>query len=192
MVKGADVSSRIIDKGNRFTGEAACEPYTKVPAWWSGFLFHVLTPRQVSMYLYLSMLTDEYGICNPKIDRIRQDLGLASPTVVFEAIGVLEDLGFFLKRRIAVPNGRSRRNIYQRASCEYTVLRLLETGRVDGEMRTSRQRTAKMNAEVLEGLRELVEPAAFTTYSKAAGPKKKGLLLEALIARLSQAREDAK
>jgi hypothetical protein len=114
---------------------AVCEPIVQIPAWWSGFLFHVLNPRQISMYVYLIMLTDERGICHPTIEEIRKDLGLLSTTMVFESIAVLEEYGFFVRSRQALPESRSRRNVYRRTACEYTILRLLETNKIDSEMR---------------------------------------------------------
>jgi hypothetical protein len=111
-----------------------CPPEAQIPAWWSGFLFHVLNPRQVSMYVYLIMLSDESGVCHPTIEQIRKDLGLLSTTMVFESIAVLEEYGFFVRSRESLPESRSRRNVYRRTACEYTILRLLETNKIDGEL----------------------------------------------------------
>ncbi|MDP9019144.1 MAG: hypothetical protein M3N19_12590 [Candidatus Eremiobacteraeota bacterium] len=186
--KGDDLSDSgyVVDAANRFTGDGECEPYTSIPAWWSGFLFHVLNPRQVSMYLYLSMLSEERGICNPTIDNIRRDLGLASATMVFEAIGVLEDLGFFLKERVSIPHARAKRNVYQRASCEYTILRLLQTQRLDGELQTSLQKGNGTTEEVLAGIRGLVGDDVYAMYVKSEASKKKDVLINALQARLTK------
>lgn len=111
-----------------------CAPLVQIPAWWSGFLFHILNPRQVSMYVYLIMLSDERGVCHPTIEQIRKDLGLLSTTMVFESIAVLEEYGFFVRSRESLPESRSRRNVYRRTACEYTILRLLETNKLDGEL----------------------------------------------------------
>ncbi len=73
-----------------------------VPAWWSAFIFHVLNPRQVCMYVYLVMLSDPKGECSPTIDQIREDLGLYSSSMVFEALAALEDLGFIVARAPSV------------------------------------------------------------------------------------------
>lgn len=111
-----------------------CEPLVQIPAWWSGFLFHILNPRQVSMYVYLIMLSDDRGVCHPTIEQIRKDLGLLSTTMVFESIAVLEEYGFFVRSRESLPESRSRRNVYRRTACEYTILRLLETNKLDGDL----------------------------------------------------------
>ena len=102
-----------------------------MPAWWRAFLFQTLNGRQLSVYLYLVMLMDGGTACSPTVEEIAKDLGLMSTTQVFEAINVLENYGFILRSRTTPANGRTRRNIYQRPSCEYTILRLLEDGRVD-------------------------------------------------------------
>lgn len=119
---------------SRDGGQGECEPLAQIPAWWSGFLFHVLNPRQVSMYVYLIMLSDDRGVCHPTIEQIRKDLGLLSTTMVFESIAVLEEYGFFVRSRESLPESRSRRNVYRRTACEYTILRLLETNKLDGEL----------------------------------------------------------
>lgn len=115
-------------------GGGECEPLAQIPAWWSGFLFHVLNPRQLSMYVYLIMLSDDRGVCHPTIEQIRKDLGLLSTTMVFESIAVLEEYGFFVRSRESLPESRSRRNVYRRTACEYTILRLLETNKLDGDL----------------------------------------------------------
>ncbi len=121
------IPGQLIDSENVFT--ESCRPYVELPSWWSGFLFHVLNPRQLSLYVYLTMLLGADGVCDPTTNQIRKDLGLASLTIVFDAMSALEESGFILRER------RMRRNVYQRPSCEYTVLRLLESGKIDGLLR---------------------------------------------------------
>ncbi len=126
------ISRIIIDPQNAFDDE--CAPFTEIPAWWSGFVFHVLNARQISLYLYLCMLLDGEGICAPTVEQIRQDLGL-SGSIVFGALGALDGSGFILRQRRYLPALRSRRNVYQRPACEFTILRLLEAGKIDGDLR---------------------------------------------------------
>jgi SOS-response transcriptional repressor LexA len=101
----------------------------------SGFLYHVLNPRQVSIYLYLTMLACETNVCHPTTKQIRNDLRLSSLSIVFGAISVLERYGFLLRERRKLAELNSRRNVYQRPSCEFTILRLLELGKIDGYLR---------------------------------------------------------
>lgn len=86
------------------------------------------------MYVYLIMLSDDRGVCHPTIEQIRKDLGLLSTTMVFESIAVLEEYGFFVRSREVLPESRSRRNVYRRTTCEYTILRLLEANKLDGDL----------------------------------------------------------
>jgi predicted transcriptional regulator len=166
-----------------------CEPQASMPAWWSAFLFHVLNPRQICMYVYLAMLSDEKGECSPTIDQIREDLGLYSSSMVFEALSALEDLGFIQRQRQAFAGVRSRRNLYRRPSCELTLLRLLERGRIDGELRSTNPTRAPASPEsqalVFDGLRELFGDA-YATYDRAPQEAKR----ETLMTLLRQAIEE--
>jgi hypothetical protein len=126
------LSVALIDSNNRFSN---CHPYAEVPAWMSGFLYHVLNPRQVSIYLYLTMLACETNVCHPTTKQIRNDLRLSSLSIVFGAISVLERYGFLLRERRKLAELNSRRNVYQRPSCEFTILRLLDLGKIDGYLR---------------------------------------------------------
>lgn len=156
-----------------------CQPLVAIPAWWSGFLFHVLNPRQVSMYVYLIMLADERGVCHPTIDQIRKDLGLLSTTMVFESIAVLEEYGFFMRSRQALPESRSRRNVYRRTACEYTILRLLETNKIDGELHpvgAGDPITDESRQLVQYGLRELLGNR-FARFAEASREEKRDVLL---------------
>jgi hypothetical protein len=140
--------------------EHVCAPSALIPAWWSGFLFHVLNPRQISMYLFLTMLSDPRGECSPTIDQIREDLGLYSSSMVFEALAALDDLGFIIRIRAAFPGTRARRNLYRRPSCESTLIRLLERNRIDGHLRSTNPTRAPASAEsqalIYEGLAEIL------------------------------------
>lgn len=107
------------------------KPLVGMPAWWRTFIFHVLNSRQLSVYMYLVMLMDGEAACSPTVEEIAREVGLLSTTMVFEAINALEQNGFILRARTASPLARARRNIYQRPSCEYTILRLLRTGKID-------------------------------------------------------------
>ncbi len=164
-------------------GIATCSPFAEIPAWWGGFLFHVLNPRQICMYTYLTMLADRDGRCHPTIDQIREDLGLYSSSMVFEALTVLEDLGFVVRERRAFPGVRAKRNVYRKPSCEATVLRLLERGRIDGYLRPVGPSTSPASAQakelVVEGLRRLLG-AAYERYERATPAAKRDVLLEIL------------
>lgn len=158
---------------------SACEPLAQLPAWWSGFLFHVLNPRQVSMYVYLIMLSDDRGVCHPTIEQIRKDLGLLSTTMVFESIAALEEHGFYMRSRQTLPESRSRRNVYRRAACEYTILRLLETNKIDGYLKPvcSADDTSEDARQLIqEGLRGLLGEC-YAPYANAQDSEKRDVLI---------------
>lgn len=149
-------------------------------------MFHVLNPRQVCMYLYLSMLNDD-GECSPTIEQIREDLGLYSPSMVFEALAVLEDLAFITRERQSFPGVRAKRNVYRRPSCEATILRLLERDRIDGELRPrggGAPASRESQTLVIEGLKQILG-ADYTRYERAPASAKRALLIEVLESRLN-------
>jgi DNA-binding transcriptional ArsR family regulator len=159
-----------------------CEPTTMIPAWWSAFMFRVLNPRQVCMYLYLAMLSDYKGECSPTIEQIREDLGLYSPSMVFEALAVLEDLGFIFRERQSFPGVRAKRNVYRRPPCPMTLLRLLERDRIDGELRPKgggSPASQESQALVFEGLREVLGDW-YERYAQATASAKREVLVECL------------
>ncbi len=164
-----------------------CAPSALIPAWWSGFLFHVLNPRQTSMYMYLTMLCDPRGECSPTVDQIREDLGLYSSSMVFEALAALDDLGFITRVRAAFPGIRARRNLYRRPSCESTLIRLLERGRIDGHLRSTNPTRAPASAEsqalTYEGLATMLGEAYEVYHLAPTEEEKRNVLLELLAAR---------
>jgi len=136
------------------------------------------------MYMYLTMLSDERGECSPTIDQIREDLGLYSTSMVFEALAALDDLGFITRIRAAFPGIRARRNLYRRPSCESTLYRLLERGRIDGHLRSTNPTRAPASAEsqalIEEGLAALLSED-YERYQSTAEEEKR-LVLMGLLA----------
>ena len=177
----------MIDPANSFND--VCKPTTAIPTWWSGFLFHVLNTRQLSVYLYLSMLADESGTCRPTSKQIGQDLGLASLTIVFDAMNVLDNYGFVLRQRRLVPGSNTRRNVYQRASCEYTILRLLQTERLDGQLRPEPGSVNEMSADARALRDEWLRTSLgvhYAIYKAAPADAKRGVLIGILQSLLTQ------
>lgn len=172
----------VVQSSARDGGPGECAPTVEIPSWWSGFLFHILNPRQISMFLYLAMLADDRGVCHPTIEQIRKDLGLLSTTMVFESIAVLEEYGFFVRSRQTLPESRSRRNVYRRTACEYTILRLLETNRLDGDLQplASADPVSDEARELMqEGLREMLGDA-YGQYAQAPEESRRDLLVQLL------------
>lgn len=134
------------------------------------------------MYIYLIMLSDDRGVCHPTIDQIRKDLGLLSTTMVFESIAVLEEYGFFMRSRQTLPESRSRRNVYRRTACEYTILRLLETNKIDGDLHpvgAGDPPSEESQQLVQHGLREVMG-SRYRLYSEAEPERKREVLLSTL------------
>lgn len=122
----------LIDARNVFKSDGRL---AGIPPWWRSFVFQVLNGRQLSVYLYLLTLMGEEGYCSPTTRQIAMDLGLMGATMVFDAMNVLESYGFILRsRNTAVSEAGVRRNMYQRPSCEFTVLHLLRSKRIQADM----------------------------------------------------------
>jgi hypothetical protein len=159
-----------------------------IPAWWSAFLFHTLNPRQICMYVYLAMLSDPNGTCDPTIDQIREDLGLYSSSMVFDALAALDDLGFIARERQVVAGTRSRRNRYRRPPCETTLLRLLERKKVDGNLYPSNPprppASPESQALIEEGLRQILGDG-YDGYASANEDRKRDVLVALLKSALA-------
>jgi hypothetical protein len=162
-----------------------CEPFVHVPAWWSGFLFHILAPRQISVYTYIAMLGSETGLSSPTVREIQHDMNLASDTVVFDAIRALEDVALIQRMRLR----GSGPNVYRRPACETTLIRLLETNRIDASLRpaTSRGVVRSQGVRKLtrEGLKALLG-ADYEEYRARMPGLRRDFLLQCLRARLAQ------
>lgn len=154
-------------------------------------MFHVLNPRQVCMYLYLTMLSEK-GECSPTIEQIREDLGLYSPSMVFEALAVLEDLAFIVRARQSFPGVRAKRNVYRTPPCESTLIRLLERDRIDGELKpkgSGSPASSESQALVIEGLQTVLGADGYARYAAATTAAKRDVLLETLELQLAKLRE---
>ena len=182
--------SALVDRAD---GHEECHPLAPIPAWWCAFLFQILNPRQVCMYAYLAMLCSQKETCHPTTDQIRGDLGLYSTSMVFEALGVLEEYAFIERERRNVPGTRPRRNVYRLRACEATLLRLLELGLIDGLLRPVNrdggQRSPESERLVGEGLAVLLD-RKYPGYAAAPDDEKRPLLMQMLASMLAQ-REDA-
>lgn len=156
-------------------------------------MFHALRPRQVAMYVYLTMLCMDRGSCNPTIEQIREDLGLYSSSMVFEALAALERLGFVTRERRTFPGTRAKRNVYRRPPCEATILRLLQANVVDADMRPTARNGSPASPEsellVREGLQKLLGPE-FPRYA-GAPPEMRRDVLAGILERILAPREGA-
>lgn len=134
------------------------------------------------MYVYLIMLSDDCGVCHPTIEQIRKDLGLLSTTMVFESIAVLEEYGFFVRSRESLPESRSRRNVYRRTACEYTILRLLESNKLTGDLApvgSGDPASPEARSLVETGLQDMLG-RQYEHYAAAAPDAKRDVLMNIL------------
>ena len=129
------------------------------------------------------MLCDDGGSCHPTVEQIREDLGLLSSSMVFEGLSVLEEMGFIVRERQAFPDSRSHRNLYRRTACEFTIVRLIERGKIDGFLRPAARSEAPASDEsktlAVEGLRAILGPQ-YDRYQRAASDAKTEVVLDIL------------
>jgi predicted transcriptional regulator len=202
----------VYDPGNQFPHASEIAPFAAVPSWWKGFIFHVLTARDLTVYLYLAMMTDGgNAVAYPLASSIQRDLNLASDSSVFSSIRRLDDRGFIRRQRSALPNRRSRqqRNVYQRTAPEFTLLTLLQgnptvkndTPKIDflfrpieGSHQTSRLERETYTAiprDIRVGLEHLIGTEAADKFAYAHDIEKKQLLISALETRFKERTEKA-
>src|SRR5579872_3319291 len=158
-----------------------CEPFVYMPAWWSGFIFQLMTTRDLAVYTYIAMLGVPDGISRPTIRQIREDMGLYSDTVVFAALNNLEKMSFIRRLR---KGGGATQNAYVRPACETTLLRLLESGVIDHRLRpVARDAPQTQSEDVTEladsGLRLLLGEA-YESFVSAPVEDRKSVLVSAL------------
>jgi hypothetical protein len=164
----------------QLTDACDCEPFVYLPAWWSGFLFHVISPRELAVYTYIAMLGVKDGVSRPTALQIQRDMGLQSDSVVFEAIRRLEEM--HLLRRLRNPRGGG--NAYIRPSCQSSIIYLLETGRVDSRLRPIVNGSSKLQSDdvsdlVRQGLQMLLGDE-FPHYENCTLDERRDVLIEIL------------
>jgi len=104
-------------------------------------------------------------------------------------MSVLEQYGFILRKRRNIEELNSRRNVYQRPACEFTVLRLLECSKVDGLLRPTPGFVNEMSDESRQlkedWLRETMA-ARYAAYDAASDEVKRTVLIDFLKENLSR------
>jgi biotin operon repressor len=179
------------EPGNQWGRDKEIAPYLVIPAWWRRFIFHILNPRSITVYLYLCSLMDPNAICYPSLDQIAEDLGLTKQPIR-DAIAELEEKGFIIAG--AEPyNGRvlGKRVIYQRPAPQSTIKKLITAGIIDGDLfpthiKTRDAKVVKSSQDVVAaGLKRLLGPDYFAAYDLQEEPGlRKTAMLLALDARL--------
>jgi hypothetical protein len=149
----------------------------------------VLSAREVTLYLYLSMLLgSDPPAWYPTTQEICEDLGISSRSVVFDALRVLIEDGFIVRERRSVSGRRGRQNVYARPSCEFTIYRLLQANRIDGMLRARPGVENRMSPEARD-LKLVWLRAALGDelgrYLNAELPQKRAILISALEKKLA-------
>ena len=186
----------VFDPGNQFGSLVEAKPYFGIPSWWRPFIFRVLSQRDLSVYVYLCSMMDVHDVCYPTTEQIRDEIGVDSPTTLFTALGNLESLGFVMRRRKKLPGRayRFQRNIYQRPAPEFTLLKLLEMEKVDGDLRPilpiSKLPHGEPDTAVATGLRRLLGGTAYAEYDRVADDNKTYKLRVLLQTRLEERRAE--
>lgn len=171
----------VIEEGNQWEKGSELGPFLTFPAWWRRFIFQVVTPRELTVYLYLCSVMDENAIAFPTIDQIAEDLGLTKQPVR-DALRVLHRRGFLLIRN----DDRRKITIYQRPAVAHTLLALLtgskgaadeddEEPRIDGYLvpyrgtRSDRERNfiGMSDSVVNAGLAKVLSKGAYAMYQLA-------------------------
>jgi hypothetical protein len=195
----------VFDRGNvypRKPGDVGL--FYAIPSWWRGFIFHVLTPPEFRLYSYICSQTDKNGIAIPTGSHAKIDCGLKHNDSIYAPIGSLVDLGFLMKEtRTPIRDTVRHRNVYQRPSIEFTLMTLLEKGKLDGDLVPLERPTQRVSQKQLldyrtrhgrivrDALRNLLGEPSFSEYDTASGAAKKTLLTKRLRARVEQLREGA-
>ena len=190
----------VLDPGNQFGSLSGSSPYFGIPSWWRRFLFRVLSQRDLTVYAYLCSLMDQNDICYPTTRQIAEEVGVDSPTTIFNALAKLEQLGFIIRERRRLPGRvyKFQRNIYQRPAPEFTLKTLLDQGKIDGKLRPLSPATLKANVTdvtgrsdraVEAGLRNLLRDK-YSGYDEAREDEKTPALRVLLDERLDDRRAE--
>lgn len=192
-------SQFVLDEGNRWDSSREIGPFFIFPAWWRRFIFQILTPREITVYLYMCSVMDENSIAFPSIEQISEDLGITKAPIRI-AIEALSRRGFLL----VGTDSRQKLAIYQRPSVAYTLLTLLKSEIVEGKPllegsltptranRSEKQRkyVSLSNSVVSAGLRKILSKGAFEMYQhasiKGSNEVLRGILIADLQAQLQK------
>lgn len=164
-------------------------PFFAVPSWWRRFIFRLLTPRDLAVYVYICSLLGPKATAFPTYEQIAYELGLTTTEPIVASVRRLEKFGFIMRvlRRLHGRKTATRRTIYQRPTAEFTLLTLLKGGFIDGNLFPKGKQNELVIDEldttasaVLTGLRNLLRQSRFETYINSTD-ERRTLVLQTLL-----------
>jgi hypothetical protein len=187
-----DSSSPTVDRAANVTRNVP-PPFFALASWWRRFLFWTLRPREITVYLYIVSLLDKNGTAFPSQAQMAYEMNLAGTDQISNALEVLERNGFLLRTRGQLEGRRtsSERTIYSRPAIEFTLIALLDRGKIDGRLYPTNKKSELIRDEldttesaVALGLRNLLGPTRYSAY--VAGGETSSVLREQLVAILDE------
>jgi hypothetical protein len=187
----------VLDAGNQFPSRAIA-PYATFPSWWRRFAFQLLSPRGLVTYLYLCTLFDPNSVAYPLKAQIMEDMGLKNRASLNEALEELETFGFIISgERQLQRQVRETRTVFQRTAPEFTLLTLLQSAKIDGDLFPTNAEATRANAgssdrAVATGLQNLIGDVSYDRYSELSDEhQRRETLIEILSVQLDRRRAAA-
>jgi len=119
-----------------------------IPSWWQTFLFRVLKPNELAVYLHICSVIELNASFPVSLGTIAHDLGLSGRNDVINAIKALEDLGFIIREvgYVSGKLGALPQSVFQRPSIPYTIARLLDQDIIDASLRPTAKGVKRVRA----------------------------------------------
>ena len=122
--------ARMVQYGNQL--KIVPPPFFAIPSWWRRFLFRILSPRELAVYLYVCSLLDKNSLAFPTQNQIAYEMGISGTDAVARAVKRLVRLGFLIRNTQYVSG--TQRTVYQRPAAEFTLLCLLDEKAINNEL----------------------------------------------------------
>ena len=199
--KYVDVSSPF-DPGNVWKIHGV---FTPIPAWMRPFMFRILKPREIAVYVYICSYMRLAAISYVSLREMQRDFGLTNRHELIDACDNLERLGFLLRKKGRVAKARTEhdRSIYQRPALAHTLLTLLREEAIDGLFHPTVRACSRMgkgkgktppsvgkyiDKSLLAALGELIGKASVKNYLNKPTSAKATFLESVLVEKLADLR----
>jgi hypothetical protein len=181
--------------------------YMTVPTWWRPFMYRLLKPRDIVVYLYVCSFMSDTGRSHPTLMQMQLDMNLSNAHSLIEALKRLHKYGFLVvKQQRVAGTWLIDRNVFYRPSPEYTLLTLLRTKKIDAKLNCSEtlkdtvKKLLKASAQnkksafesgASKGLRQLIGGENFEHLRLTPADQRRECLIHLLELRLEELRENA-